>query len=500
MNYKNKICRRAGKWVAVGCILAGAALFSGGVAKAQGSNERPNVVIMLADNLGFGDLSVYNNGTRGGMRTPNIDRIAKEGMQFTQFLVEPGCTPSRAGLMTGQYSIRNGMSLVIVPGMAGGLDENDFTLGKLFKSAGYNTAYVGKWHLGPAAMSQPQNQGFDQWLLGFRGTTDQVVYSDHMEMHGAPQALQKAFTPMILEADGPGEPKVVREYSHEYRREIENDITKKAVEYINNTAKKDNPFFLMVGFTRPHYPNDVTAERQGKSGVGKYGDSVNELDFLTGKILKAIEDAGIEDNTIVVWISDNGATVTATAADEMHQGDNGPFRGELGDAYEGSIRTAGMIKWPGKIKPSVSNEMFAIHDFLPTFAKILGTELPKGRAYDGVDQSNFLLGKQDKSNRNSLITFIGDRIAAVRWNQFRIYPMKINVTNNNPKVGGYLGTTAETAGFPQIYNIEADPKERVDIGPLGGGWIMGPYLQTVMKYKATLKDYPNPPAGNVTKF
>lgn len=464
------------------------------------ANDKPNVVLMLADNLGFGDLSAYNNGTRGGIRTPNIDSIAKEGIQLTQFLVEPGCTPSRAGLMTGQYSIRNGMSLVIVPGMAGGLDSDDHTLGKLFKSAGYNTAYAGKWHLGPASKSQPQNQGFDQWLIGFKGTTDQVVYSAHMKAMGAPEAFQKALSPKILKADGPGEAREVRDYNFEYRKVIEGEITKASVAYIEQTAKEKEPFFLMVGFTRPHFPNDVADDFKDASGAGKYGDSLLELDHRTGEILEAIKEAGIEGNTIVVWISDNGATVTATAIDELHQGDNGPFRGELGDAYEGSIRTAGMIKWPDRIKPAVSNEMFSIHDFLPTFANIIGVELPKDRPFDGVDQSDFLLGKQEKSNRNSLITFIGDRIAAVRWNQFRVYPLKLNSTTNNPKVGGYLGTTAETAGFPQIFNIEADPKERVDIAPTGGGWIMGPYLQTVMKYKASLKDHPNPKAPNVTKF
>lgn len=158
-----------------------------GISVSQAQNSKnPNVVLMLVDNLGFGDLSVYNGGTRGGMRTPNIDKLASEGMRFTQFLVEPGCTPSRAGLLTGQYSIRNGMSLVIVPGMAGGLDKNDFTLGKLFKSAGYNTSYVGKWHLGPLPESQPQNQGFDNWLLGFSGTTDQTLYAENMKETGVP--------------------------------------------------------------------------------------------------------------------------------------------------------------------------------------------------------------------------------------------------------------------------------------------------------------------------
>lgn len=486
------IKKLVGKWASFTFLLVWASLAYGA--------DKPNVVLMLVDNLGFGDLSSYNNGTRGGIQTPNIDSIANEGLQFTQFLVEPGCTPSRAGLQTGQYSIRNGMSLVIVPGVDGGLDEGDFTLGKMFSSEGYNTAYAGKWHLGPNAVSQPQNQGFDQWLIGFKGTTDQVVYAANMEELGAPEAIQKALSPKILEATGPGEPREVRDYDFEYRKLIEGDIARKSVEYIEDSADKEVPFFLMVGFTRPHFPNDVADEFKGISGAGKYGDSIVELDIRTGEILQAIEDAGIEDNTIVIWISDNGATVTATATDELHQGDNGPFRGELGDAYEGSIRTAGMIKWPGNIPAGRSNEMFSIHDFLPTLANIIGAEVPDDRPIDGIDQTDFLLGNQDNSNRNSLITFLGDRVIAVRWNQFRIYPMLINPTSNNPEVGGYMGTVSETAGFPQIFNIEADPKERVDIASTGAGWIMGPYIQTLSAYWATLEEYPNPPAANITKF
>ena len=181
--------------------------------------DKPNVVLMLADNLGFGDLSVYNGGTRGGMKTPNIDKLASEGMRFTQFMVEPGCTPSRAGLMTGQYSIRSGMSLIIVPGGKGGLQPDDVTLGTVMKSAGYNTTYVGKWHLGPEAQSQPQNQGFDQWLVGFKGTTDSVLYSESLQTAGMPEAFQKAAATYIVEAKQPGgAAEQVRLYDREYRK------------------------------------------------------------------------------------------------------------------------------------------------------------------------------------------------------------------------------------------------------------------------------------------
>ena len=483
-------------------LITASILLSVSVFAQKNATERPNVVLMLADNVGFGDVSAYNLGIRGGMKTPNIDRIGADGVQFTQFLVEPGCTPSRAGLMTGQYSIRNGMSMIIPPGASGGLDAEDFTLGELFKNAGYNTAYSGKWHLGPEVVSQPQNQGFDKWLIGFKGSTDGTLYKQNMIESGMPQSIIDAANVKLWEADGPGAPDVIGDYDFERRLTIEGDITERAINYINAQKNAKDPFFLMIGFTRSHFPNDVSEEFKGKSGAGKYGDSLYELDFRTGQILGALEENGMDDNTIVIWLSDNGATVTATSLDEVNIGDNGPFRGELGDAFEGSIRTIGMMKWPGKIKPGTrTNGMISVHDFLPTFANIVGEELPSDKYFDGIDQTDFITGKQSKSNRNHLISFIGGRIGAVRWNQFRIYPMLVEHTSNNPHAGGYLGTTKETAGFPQIFNIEIDPKEKVDILAAGGAaWIMGPYMQTVAAYKKTLEQYPNPPVPNLTKF
>jgi arylsulfatase len=467
---------------------------------ANGQSEKPNVVLMLADNLGYGDLSIYNGGTRGGMRTPNIDRLASEGMRFTQFLVEPGCTPTRSGLQTGRYSIRSGLSLVIPPGEAGGLAADEFTLGELFKSAGYDTAYIGKWHLGPGAENQPQNQGYDEWRIGFYGSTDSTLYEGSMSAVNAPESLRKAFSSYIIEADGPGEVKRVRPYDLAYRKQIEGDIAKRASTYIQEKAKAQKPFFMMLGWTRPHFPNVTAPEFRDKSGVSVYGDSVLELDHRTGEVLDAIKDAGIENNTIVIWISDNGPTITATSLSELHAADAGPFRGELGDAYEGSIRTAGMIKWPGRIAKTVTNEMFAVHDIMPTLAAIIGAKVDTKLPLDGADQSAFILGKQAKSNREHLISFIGDRVAAVRWKQFRFYPFEITASANNPSLGGYMGTRHETQGFPQIFNIEADPKERVNIAHTGAGWTMGPYLQILAKYRASLKDHPNAPGANFTKF
>lgn len=163
----------------------------------------------------------------------------------------------------------------------------------------------------------------------------------------------------------------VRPYDLEYRKEIEADIAKASVDHIKRQAGEKRPFFLMIGWTRPHFPNDVGPDFSGKSGIGKYGDSVVELDYRVGEVLDAIDEAGMTDDTIVIFLSDNGPTTTGGSPDELYAGDPGPFRGELGDAYEGSIRTVGMIRWPGRIKPSVSNEMIAIHDIFPTLATMI---------------------------------------------------------------------------------------------------------------------------------
>jgi arylsulfatase len=389
------------------------------------------------------------------------------------------------------------LSLIIAPGGVNTLQPEEITLGEIFKSAGYDTTYVGKWHLDAEPKSQPQNQGFDQWLVGFSGTTDVVLYGPKMAEAGAPESMRETLKYWIVEAKGRGNADRLREYDLAYRMQIEEDIAQASVDYIRQQATGDSPFFLSIGWTRPHFPNDVDEQFAGSSGTGKYGDSVLELDYRTGQVLDAIKDAGIEDNTIVIFVSDNGPTTTGGSLDELYAGDPGPFRGELGDAYEGSIRTVGMVRWPGKIKPSVTNEMFAIHDFLPTLATIIGTDIPGDRPIDGVDQSAFLLGRQDSSNREHLLTFIGDRLVAVRWRQWRMYPVEFLGSRGNPSTAGYVGTIRETAGYPQIYNIEADPKEQLNVAHTNG-WLVAKYLQLAGQYRASLQEHPNPPAPSLT--
>ncbi|MHC4711899.1 MAG: arylsulfatase [Planctomycetota bacterium] len=459
-----------------------------------GKGEKPNIVFMMADNLGYGDLGCYGGGEIRGMPTPNIDRLASEGIQFTQFFVEPGCTPSRAAFMTGRYSTRCGLSLIVARGSQNTLADEEVTLAEVLKDAGYATNYLGKWHLGMDPKSQPQNQGFDSYY-GILNSTDEALFVESMKVAGyTPSASEKAY---VWQGTLGSPAEEVEEYTLDVRRRIDLDLADRAEEYIKKRATSDVPFFLFIAWTRPHPPNLVTKEFEGRSRIGVYGDSVVELDHNTGRVLDAIEAAGIEDKTIVVWISDNGAAKTPVWPDG---GSNGPFRGELGSAWEGSIRTAGMIKWPGHIKPGKDNGMISIMDFLPTLAAFAGADIPRDRPIDGIDQSDWLLGEKDSSNREHLLTFIGADLVAVRWRQYRVYLQDVIPAGGGyVKMRGMSGNRIPRNGYPYIFNIEADPREEHDV-LLYETWVVGKYLPYVAGYYASLREHPNPKPATITDF
>jgi arylsulfatase len=458
----------------------------------------PNVILMVADNVGYGDIGAFQGGEIRGMPTPRIDQLASEGLTLTQFLTEPGCTPSRAGLNTGRYSHRSGLGSIIVAGTPNTLLAEEITMAELFKSRGYATAMTGKWHLGSEEQSLPTNQGFDEYRVGVLETTDSTLYRPNMRRAGLPGSVIDAAAPKIWEGDAKDGLKPVREYTVEYRKQVEGDIARASVDFIEKLSKKDKPFFLYVGFTHSHYPSVTAPEFEGKSPAGPYGDAIMELDYRTGEVLDAIEAAGIEDNTIVIWLSDDGAS-PLTGPPASRGGSNGIWAAELGDGREGSLRTPAMIKWPGKIKPSKSNGMVSIHDFFPTLGSIIGAKIPDDRAIDGVDQTDFFLGKQDHSNRESLITFLGDEIVAVRWRHFRIYPKQFTETPGIPPMTGIFGARMETNGFPIVINLFADHKEEFNIAA-DHAFVLGPYMKIIGAYKKSLVKDPSPPAFSLTDF
>jgi arylsulfatase A-like enzyme len=481
------------------------ALMGSVTAFAQQGNK-PNIVFILADNLGYGDLGVYGGGELRGARTPRIDQFAAEGLRLTQFLVEPGCTPSRAALMTGRYSIRSGLSLVAVEGTDISLPAREITMAEMLRDAGYATAIFGKWHLGDRPYSQPQNKGFDE----FYGIPPGVSWDAFLAI---PQGRQTKTTdipldkgPQIVEAKRDEPLRAVKPYTEQVRREIDWELVERGIDFMTRQKALGKPFFLYLPISRTHFPNLPSKRFEGQSRIGRFGDSLMEGDAIVGRMLGALKDLGLDDNTIVVFASDNGpqgSVVREFGGDMPDMGSPGPHRGELGDVSEGSIRTAAMIRWPGHIRPRSSYAMFSIMDFFPTFAHLAGGKVPNDRPIDGVDQTDLLLGTSDAARRNTLLTFVGPDLVAVRWKQFRAYfadvaPGRSGWGGAN-LLAGTGGSAAPMNGYPRIFNIESDPREEYNIGTQYE-WVSGPVLKAVEEYKASLAKYPNPPAANLTRF
>jgi len=453
-------------------------------AQVQGNN--PNIIVIMTDNQGYGDLGVY-----GGVRaeTPRIDQLATEGVQFLDFQVEPGCSPTRAAFQTGRMPVRSGNDGYVEPGQPGGLHPMEVSIAELLKSVGYSTAMYGKWHLGENSERQPQMQGFDEWY-GITNTT--VPVDPSLPGAGSVSLIQQK----ILFAKGGEEAEVVGENSVEARSLMDRELAARSVKYIQEHAKKANPFFLFVPFTNPHHPVIPHPDFKGKSKGGAYTDALMEIDYNTGLIMDAIDEAGIRDNTIFVYFSDNGPTRYSPEAD--HNGDPGIWSGELGSGWEGGLRTVGMMRWPGKIKASwKSKEMFHVLDFFTTFAAITGAEIPTDRAIDGVDQTGFLLGKQDHSNRDSrLVIYDGhERPVAIRYKQFKFHFIVYN------KVNPFQAAPEDLGQIPFIYNLDTDPKEMFNLfGRSGGVALFEPMARDVLApYLASLRQFPNQDYSKMTR-
>src|SRR5271169_3183188 len=312
--------------------LAGMMLIAMTVAHAAG--QKPNVVFILADNVGYGDLGPYGGGELRGYATPRSDQLAREGLRLTQFLVEPACTPSRAALMTGQYSIRNGLSLLSAPGSPYQLPGKAYTLGQLFKDAGYATAIFGKWHLGADAQAQPSSHGFDE----FYGIPPDTSWSDAitapliMMTHSfdVPESVLIEKGPWIEQQKAGGPMQRVKPLTPDVRAEIDNELTDHALAFMRQQQAAGQPFFVYLPFSMGHFPNYPSKQFAGKSRIGNYGDKMMEGDYHVGQVLDALKEMNIDENTVVVFAADNGPSgwiareLGNLASPDM--GNPGPFR------------------------------------------------------------------------------------------------------------------------------------------------------------------------------
>ena len=266
---------------------------------ATSGDEKPNVVVMMVDNLGWGELGVYGGGELRGAATPNLDQLAHEGMRLQNFNVEPQCTPTRSAFMTGRRPIRSGTTRVVW-GMLYGLTNWEVTMAELFSDAGYATGMFGKWHIGDTPGRFPTDQGFDEWY-GVANTTDESEYSSQFQFDP-----EVSTTPMIVRASKGELPQDVKPYDVPARREIDAELAQKSIYFMKRNVEADQPFFAFVPFTQPHLPTLPHPEFDDKTGNGHYADVLAEIDYRAGQILDAIDDLGIRENTLVIWFSDNG--------------------------------------------------------------------------------------------------------------------------------------------------------------------------------------------------
>jgi arylsulfatase A len=387
-------------------LLAG--LLPAGRAAAQ---EKPNIIVILADDLGYADVGCY--GAKG-FATPNLDRMAKEGLRLTSFYTGcPVCTGSRAALLTGRHYRRVGVPGVLFPNDKKGINPHEITIAQILHKLGYRTFLIGKWHLGHLARYLPTRHGFDSFY-GIPYSNDMGI--DPVNARFAKDALwREGKTEEIVHTEKPigGKAPLMRgEEVIEYpvdQTTLTQRYTAEAVRLIREN--KDRSFFLYLAHTMPHVPLHVSPAFKGRTKT-LFGDVMKELDWSVGEVLKAVKESGIDEKTLVIFTSDNGA----------HQGSAGALRGKKATMYEGGFRVPCIVRWPGKVPAgSVSAEVAGAVDVLPTLARLAGGEPPNDRPMDGKDIRPLLLGEPGAKSPHEYFFFPHDR-GAVRSGNWKFYP------------------------------------------------------------------------------
>jgi len=451
-------------------------------ASAIAQTKRPNIVFILTDNLGYGELGVYGGGILRGAPTPRIDKLASEGLRLLNFNVEAQCTPSRSALMTGRFSIRSGTYEVPIGGVPDGLTRWEVTIAQLLSAQGYATGIWGKWHLGSTEDRLPTHRGFDEWY-GIPRTYDEAMWPSLNQTNGMWTSVgnKQGWDPKlvhpeyILEGRSGEKTREIALLDVDRRRTMEAEITTRAVEFIKRNAKLGKPFFAYISSSMVHMPTLPNPEFAGKTGNGDWADCLAEMDYRTGQILDAIKEAGIEDNTLVVFTSDNGPEAT-----HPWEGDSGPWRGTYFTAMEASLRAPFMIRWPGRVPAGrVSNEIVHIVDMYTTLAHVGGAEVPKDRPIDGVDQLDFFLGKQETSNREGFPAYVADRLSAVKWRNWKMHLIWQETMYAVP----------QRLPVPKLINLLTDLKEERDV-VVYNSWVTEPMVKILTDFEASLRKYP----------
>jgi arylsulfatase A len=442
------------------------ALCAGPLCGQAAQKRPPNIIVILADDLGWGDLGCYGHPV---IRTPHLDRMAREGMRCTDFYsAAEVCTPSRAALLTGRYPVRNGMChdkfRVLRNNSAGGLPDTEVTLAQLLRGRGYATACIGKWHLGHLPHYLPTRRGFDRYFG--------MPYSNDMKpAPDAPKGRPRFFeennahwrTPLIrnetIVEEAPDQRQLTRRYTDE------------ALAFI--AEHKDRPFFLYLPHTFPHVPLFASKDFRGKSPAGIYGDVVEELDANVGRILDYLRQERLDKDTLVVFTSDNGPWLIF----DQHGGSAGPLREGKGSTWEGGMRVAGIFWWPGRIPAGPAQQQVACTmDLFATGVKLAGAELPRDRSIDGIDLSPLLFGG-GAITRPPYFFYRGQQLYAVR-----LGPWKVHYITRS----AYGPDGPQTHDPPLVYHLGSDPGERFNVAAQHPE-VVAEAARAVAQHRATLQ-------------
>jgi arylsulfatase A-like enzyme len=485
--------------------------------------KKPNIVMIMADDVGTWNLSAYHRGMMGGS-TPNIDRIAREGALFTDYYGQQSCTAGRAAFITGQSPFRTGLLKVGMPAAKQGIQDSDPTIAELLKPLGYTSAQIGKNHLGDRNEYLPTVHGFDEFygILYHLNAMEEPYdneYPKDVEFHprfGPRNIIDTKATDVDDQTEHPRWGRVGKQTIDDggplpphpgmdpaattNMEDVDTEITRRSLDFIDRSAASDTPFFLWHNATRCHVWTHLSSKWDGKSGFGLFADAMMELDWEVGQILDKLDELGIADDTIVLFTSDNGAEVFS-----WPDGGNHPFRGEKGSTYEGGFRVPMVAKWPGVIEPgTIVNEIMAHEDWLPTLLAAAGQPdvkeaLLTGHAagektftthLDGYDFTPFFTGELTEGPRREFFYFSDNAdLMAVRYNAWKL--------NFKTIVGNLFTGKEDSTNVPVVTNLRQDPWERYQTeGMLYGRWwgeklwTMVPAITIVGEFLATFAKYP----------
>ena len=479
-------------------------LICGGQAMAQATTKQPNILIIWGDDVGFWNVSAYNQGMMG-YKTPNIDRIAREGALFTDWYGQQSCTAGRAAFITGQVGFRTGMLKVGLPGAKEGLQARDVTIAELLKARGYKTGQFGKNHLGDRDEHLPTAHGFDEFY-GSLYHLNAEEEPEHPDYFKDPEMRKRYATRGVLHTwanpDGTQKIELTGALTKKRMETVDEEFTREALRFMEESKAAGKPFFLWWNSTRMHIWTHLKPQSVGKTGLGIYPDGMVEHDGMVGQLLDKLKQLGIEENTIVMYSTDNGAEKFS-----WPDGGTSPFRNEKASNWEGAYRVPTAIKWPGVIKPgTVLNDIFAHEDMLPTLLAAAGESDVKGKLLkgmkagnktfkvhlDGYNITDALAGKSPSPRREFFYFNDEGGLVSLRYNQWKIVFAEQRSQGLDVWQDPFVPLR-----FPKLFNLRSDPFETADHESIDyprwrveHAFVLVPAQQYVGQFLGTFKEFP----------